>query len=118
MKKIYKPIQIEIDNEESDDGFFSLGFVFNFDIDVVPHNIGMCRDFIENPDSLYIEADDQIYGFNTKNIKYHIEDFILKVILEDENKFYWDGSKSILIELNKDKIAEVVSCLESMFDGL
>lgn len=118
MKKIYKPIQIEIDNEESDDGFLSLGFIFNYDTHVVPHYISICRDFIENPDFLYLETDDQIYGFYTKNIKYHIEGFILKVTLEDKNKFYWSDSKSILIELNKNKITEVISCLESMFNGL
>ncbi|MBF7091910.1 hypothetical protein IUY40_10200 [Flavobacterium sp. ALJ2] len=118
VKKTYKPIQIDIDNEESDDRFFSLGFTFNFDSNIIPHNIGFCRDFIENPNFIYIEADDQIHGFNTKAVSYNIEKFILTLTLLDKNKFYWDGSKSISIELDESNIGDVILCLKFIFDGL
>lgn len=117
MKKIYKPIYIKIDNEESDVGFFSLAFIFNFNNKGIPHYLVMCRDFFENRDALYLEVDDQIYGFSTKNINYHVDDSILKLMLTDEKEFYWDGSKFIFIEISKDKIAQVCSCLESVFSG-
>ncbi len=118
IKKIYKPIQIDIDNEESDDRFFSLGFTFNFDSNTIPHNIGVCRDFIENPSFIYIEADDQIHGFNTKTASYNIENFILTLTLLDKNKFYWDSSKSVSIELDESNIKDITLCLKSIFDGL
>lgn len=118
VNEIYKPIQIDIDNEVSDDGFFSLGFTFNFDNSIVPHNIGICRDVIENPGFLYIEPDDQVYGFNTKEARCSIDGCVLTLTLLDNNKFYWNGSKSISIELDENNIDDVMLCLNSIFDDL
>ncbi|EAZ0459790.1 hypothetical protein QWQ33_003962 [Salmonella enterica] len=117
MNKIYIPIRTDIDNEDSDDGYFSLGFVFNYDDDIIPHNIGLCRDELEGePDSIYIEADDQIYGFRTKKAKYSISDNLLTLTLLDENVFYWDKSKIINIKIDKNEVDEIEECLKSIFN--
>ena len=116
MEKILNPIEVAIDNEDSDDGFFSVGFILNYDVEQVPHNIGLCRDVYENPDSIYVEPDDQIYGFRTRNATFTVDDLILTISLHDENKFYWDGSKSVKIKLDPKKKADAVACLRRIFD--
>lgn len=117
MNKIYIPIRMDIDNEDSDDGYFSLGFVFNYDDKTIPHNIGLCRDKLEGgPDYIYIEADDQIYGFRTKKAKYSIGNNILTLTLLDENVFYWDKSKTVNIKIDEHEIDEIEECLKSIFN--
>lgn len=113
MNKIYMPIQVNIeieDKEGIDDNYFSIGFVFNQDI---PHHIGLYSD--ELMDSIYIEADDQIYGFETKEAEYSINDKVLKLILLDENVFYWDNFKVIQIKIEENRIDEVDKCLKLIF---
>lgn len=116
MGKIYKPIQIEIDNEESDDGFYSIGFIFNFDPNIVPHNIGLCRDAMENPENIYVEADDQIHGFYTQSTSYDIQGTQLTILLNDDKDFYWNHSKSIVIEIPMEQVEEVENCLMAILD--
>jgi len=117
MGTTYIPIEIEIDNEDSDDGVFSLLLQFNYDVNVVPHYIVLGRDELESddPNSIYVETDDQIHGFHTKNIKYSINDNILSFLLLDEHVFYWDSSREINIKIDENKIDEIKECLESMF---
>ena len=101
MKTIYLPIDIDIDIEYTDEGVFSLLLQFNYDVNVVPHYIVLGRDELESddPNSIYVETDDQIYGFHTKHINYSIYDNILTFLLLGENVFYWDNSKEINIKL-------------------
>ncbi|NIE78606.1 hypothetical protein F3J45_29730 [Pantoea sp. Ap-967] len=116
MNKLYVPIRIDIDNENSDDGYFSLGFVFDHDDKITPHNIGLCRNEQEGEaNSIYIEADDQIYGFTTNKAGYSINNNILTLTLLDSNFFYWDKSKTISIKINEEEIDEIEKCLISIF---
>ena len=113
--KTYIPIHVEVDNEDSDDGFFSIGFVFNYDPTQAPHNLGLCRDASENPDNIYFEPDDQIHGFNTQKARFSIDGSILELELLDQNVFYWDSSKIIRIAIPDDQIDDVKQCLISIF---
>jgi len=117
MSKIYTPIEADIDNEDSDDGYFSLGFIFNYDNNIIPHYMGLCRDELEGePNTIYIETDDQIYGFKTKKAEYSINNGILTITLLDENFFYWDKSKVINIKIDQNEIDVIEKCLESIFN--
>lgn len=113
--KVYNPIEVEVDNEDSDDGFFSIGFIFNYDENTKPHNVGLCRDAIEDPTKIYIEADDQIYGFYTKNAQFFLDGSILNLKLLDQNIFYWDKSQTFFVELPIEKIEAIKQCLSSIF---
>lgn len=113
--KTYKPIAVAIDNEESDDGFFSVGFIFNYDPATIPHNIALCRDTIEDPTTIYIEPDDQIYGFSTRSARFSLNNSILTLEILDKNTFYWNGSKVVNIEISSDQRDIINQCLARIF---
>lgn len=114
MSIVHKPIEVYIDNEDFDDGFYNLGFVMNREVGVLPHHVGLCRDFIEEPDYVYIEADDQIYGFLTNQISYEIKGTLLTITLLDEHVFYWNKEKTFTVEFDIINSKEIKHCLEVM----
>ncbi len=114
MSEILKSSEIYIDNQESDDGYYSIGFLIDRKEAGEPNNIGFCRDDLEDPGWIYVEADDQIHGFKTKSITFSFEGLILSVELLDDNKFYWNGEKSFKISILEDKLRDVEEFLECM----
>ncbi|WP_081025923.1 hypothetical protein [Ralstonia solanacearum] len=116
MSHVLRPIEVLVDDESDDDGFFSVVFTFNFDVSCIPHNIGLCRDEFEDPGVVYIEPDDQIHGFKTQNVSFSINDLILSISLLDENRFYWDGSKEVRIQIDPEDLVEVEKCMRKIFD--
>ncbi|WP_081025766.1 hypothetical protein [Ralstonia solanacearum] len=116
MSNVLRPIEVLVDDEGSDDGFFSVGFTFNSDVSCIPHNIGLCRDEFEDPGVVYIEPDDQIHGFKTKHASFSINDFILRISLLDENRFYWDGSKEVSMQIDPENLVGVEKCMRKIFD--
>ena len=115
MSEILKSSEIFLDNQESDDGYYSAGFLIDRKEAGEPNNNGFCRDDLEDPGWIYVEADDQIYGYKTKSIKFNFEGSVLSVDLIDNNKFHWNGGKSFKILIPEDKIRDVEECLGCMF---
>jgi hypothetical protein len=113
---IHQPVAIDIDHEESDEGFFSLRFTFGDDAGI-PRHIAICRDLVDSepPYPLYIEADDQIHGFYTAHAQYAMNGTVLTLTLLDDNRFYWDDSQSTRIDIDPDRLEEVTSCLRELF---
>lgn len=116
MVDILKASEIYLDNEESDDGYYSAGFLIDKKEAGAPNNVGFCRDEVEDPGWIYVEADDQIYGFKTKRIKFSFEDSVLIVELLDGNKFYWNNGKILKILIPDSRIKEVADCLSCIFE--
>lgn len=116
MSGFYVPIRVDVDNGDTDESYFSLGFVFGHTAAVVPHNIGLCRDELEgDPGSIYIEADDQVHGFTTKAAKYSIDAGVLTITLLDENFFYWDESKVVNIKISSEDAGAIEGCMSNIF---
>lgn len=118
MDDILKSLRADVDNQESDDGYFSLGFLIEQERAGLPYNIGLCRDEIEDPGCLYIEAEDQIHGFTTKRARYAIHENVLAIELLDDHVFHWSGSKVVRIIVPEGQAQEVAACVASMFSGI
>ena len=50
MQTIYTPIEIQVDDEASDDGFYDVFFRFSFDAKTTPRYVCLCRNALEAPD--------------------------------------------------------------------
>ena len=116
MTPPYKPAAIHIDNDDEEDGFYSIGFFFNPESDNAPKHLGLCRDIEENPDEVYIEADDQIYGFHTQSASFEMHGTVLTISLADDNRFYWSDLATVDIDIPQEDINSILSCLRSIFD--
>ena len=75
----------------------------------------MCRDEVESPGDIYIETDDQIHGFHTTNATYAIINQVLTICLNDNNVFYWNGSKTIKIYICDERLNDASKCLKRIF---
>ncbi|TYD32336.1 hypothetical protein CEK63_18490 [Xanthomonas sontii] len=115
---ILKSLRVDVDNQESDDGYFSLGFLIDQEHAGLPYNIGLCRDEIEDPGCLYIEVDDQIHGFATRRARYAFNGNVLAIELLDDHVFHWTGSKVVKIIVPEGQAQQVAACVASMFSGI
>lgn len=110
------PTSIQIDKEFQDDGLFAI--TFYFEKDRIPYYITVCRDEYEEPDAVYVEAEDQIHSFKSSTIRYALCDAILTFDLSEdkENAFFWTRSKIVDIVLCQNDIHDVKICLERLFE--
>ncbi|MFT0212932.1 hypothetical protein VQ643_10010 [Pseudomonas sp. F1_0610] len=113
---VLQPIDIHLDAEDSDDDFFNLGFEFDRALGVKPDYLCLCRDFYEAPEFLYIEAEDQIFGFYTQKASFTIERCILTIRLHDQQVFHWNQAQQVQIALDPKQLEQVRDCLVCMFD--
>jgi len=125
MDDILQSLRADVDNQQSDDGYFSLGLLIEQERPGLPYNIGLCRDEIEDPGCLYIEADDQIHGFTTTQARCAfdwnvlvIEWNVLVIELLDDHVFHWSGSKVVRISVPDEQVQEVAACVPCMFPGI
>lgn len=107
-----KPASVQIDQE--DDAFFSITFWF-YD-DVVGY-ISLIRDNDENPDAMYIECTDQIYGFEINSLLFSFIDNELILELENGKTFNFDNSSKVCIHLNKEDKERVASITNTIVKG-
>lgn len=95
------PIKCQFDTQEEDDGFYGVTYYFpdEYIEQNLPHYIAICRDEMEDPESLYIECDNQKNGFTTNQIAYSFHGNVLTLTLgEDSNYFFpWRKEKEFSI---------------------
>lgn len=118
MDDILQSLRADVDNQQSDYGYFSLGLLIEQERPGLPYNIGLCRDEIEAPGCLYIEADDQIHGFTTTQARYAFDGNVLVIELLDDHVFHWSGSKAVRISVPEEQVQEVAACVACMFSGI
>lgn len=112
---LLKPQQIQVDDEVTDKDFFSLAFHFDSQ-EGAPDYLLLCRDYYENPEMLYIEVQDQSFGFNSCRCYYFVENYILTISLCDEHRFACLDSSTLAIELSAQQLAQISHCLERLFN--
>ena len=108
--------EVFVDNQNSDDGFFSIGFIFG--VGGIPYNLGFCLDTLESPSNIYVEPDDQKYGFSVKELSFTKNEDIICFKLGTGGVFYWDKSNEICIKIPESDIDSVISCIEDMLKNL
>ena len=93
-----KPIKIQIDSDQEDDGLYGITFWF-FDDEI--GYISFSRDDFEDPNRIYVEYTDQKNGFFIEKIEYSIKNKILELNLVGGAEFYFNKSPLVKIELNE-----------------
>lgn len=102
-----KPTKIQFDTDFEEDGLFSI--TFWFDKYKIPSYLSIAKDEMEDPDFVYIEAEDQKFGFKSADLTYSINAYGIKLTFAKESNsyFYWDKSKEIEIEINENDLENV-----------
>ena len=110
-----KVARAKIDEEFEDDGLFSV--TFWMDHGQVPSYVSIARDEMEDPDSVYFEAEDQIHGFKTKGLSYSItgNEVTLDLSGDPTRAFFWDNSKLIRLDISNNDLASVSESLKKIF---
>ncbi|KNC90721.1 hypothetical protein GM31_03385 [Trabulsiella odontotermitis] len=93
-------LKVQVDKDIEDDGLY----IVTLWVDLTPPRyISVSRDAYEEPDVIYIEAQDQIYGKKTTNLRYSISDSILRLYFlpGSEVFFHWNNSSEVLIKINE-----------------
>jgi hypothetical protein len=106
-----KPVRIQFDTDFADDGLYSITFWFQNS--EVPSYVSLAKDEIEDPECSYIEAEDQKYGFKATDLSYTIIDDTLGLSFsaDSDNRFFWNKSKYIEIEIPVHELKNVELCL-------
>ena len=107
-----RPVSVQVDQE--DDAFFSITFWF-YD-DVIGY-ISLMRDNDNNPDVLYIECTDQIYGFEINSLLFIFIDNKLILELENGKTFKFDNSPKVCICLKEEDKERVASIINTIVNG-
>lgn len=115
MRFDMEALNVLVDKDFEDDGLYAVTLWVNLD---PPRYISISRDEFEDPDIIYIEAQDQIYGKKTTNLKYLLSGSILKLyfIPESTEVFHWNHSQEVSININESTKYEIHSTLKKIFD--
>jgi len=102
-----KPARIQLDTDFEEDGLYSITFWFQNS--ELPSYLSLARDEIEDPEFSYIEAEDQKYGFRANDLSFTInrENVGLSFSANSDNKFFWNESKYIEIEVPANELKKV-----------
>lgn len=109
-----KALKILVDKDYEDDGLYAITIWVDFE---PLRYISISRDVFEEPDVIYIEAQDQIFGRKTTSLNYSISDFELKLYFSPSSDeiFHWSKSREVSIEINKDDRDIIQQTLKSIF---
>lgn len=101
MRFNMKALKILVDKDYEDDGLYAV--TIWVDLESLRY-ISVSRDAFEEPDVIYIEAQDQIFGKKTTNLNYYISDFELKLYFspDSDEVFHWSGGQEVSIKINKE----------------
>lgn len=101
-----KATEVRVDSEFEADGLFGVTLW----VDCTPPGyVSICRDELEKPDSIYVEAQDQKYGFATDQILLQWRNSTL-VIQHPEGapwRFHWSVDDVVEIDIPESDVQEV-----------
>lgn len=109
-----KTLKVQVDKDVEDDGLY----VVTLWVDLTPPRyISISRDAYEEPGVMYIEAQDQIYGKKTTNLRYSISDSILRLyfLSGSGEVFHWNNSLEVLIKINDGDWEVMQESFENIF---
>jgi hypothetical protein len=109
-----KALKVLIDKDFEDDGLYAVTLWVDSE---PPRYISISRDAFEEPKFVYVEAQDQIYGKKTKNLKYSLYDSALDLYFlpDSEDCFHWNNSRKVSIEIDKGDRDAMQSTLKNIF---
>lgn len=116
MQRIYQPLDIYLDNETARPDVFTMVFTFSFSGNTPPRSLLLSRGPEDPPGTVWIQPDDEEHGFHARNVGWRTEGLLLTVELTDGNRFYWDGSTSMTIEMMESRVAGINSCLGTIVE--
>ncbi|MBB5018569.1 hypothetical protein HNQ59_001858 [Chitinivorax tropicus] len=101
-----KTTHVKADKEFEDDGLYCITIWVE---EFPPRYISISYDEIEEPESIYIEAEDQKYGFKVPSIDLTLNDSSLKIGLGNDTAyhFHWTNQRCITITLTAEEIEEI-----------
>lgn len=115
MPRIYSPLDIYLDNESDRPDVFTMVFTFSFSGNTPPRSLLLSRGPEDPPGSVWIQPDGPEHGFHARDVRWESDGLLLTIMLAGGDRFYWDQSKSMTIELYETRVDGVKSCLTSIF---
>lgn len=115
MPRIYSPLDIYLDNETGRPDVFTMVFTFSFSGTTPPRSLLLSRGPEDPPGTVWIQPDDPGHGFHAEDVRWESDGLLLTITLAGEDRFYWDRSRSMTIELFETRLDGVTSCLGSIF---
>ncbi|ELY2739324.1 hypothetical protein NNQ28_16970 [Cronobacter dublinensis] len=110
-----KALKVLVDKDFEDDGLYAVTLWVDLE---PPRYISISRDVFEEPDVIYIEAQDQIYGKKTINLRYSISDLVLRLYFtqDADERFHWNNRQDVSISIDKENWDEMLPTLNNIFD--
>lgn len=115
MTRIYSPLDIYLDTETGQPDVFTMVFTFSFSGNTPPRSLLLSRGPEDPPGTVWIQPDDPRHGFSASDVRWESDGLLLSITLSGEDRFYWDHSQVMTIELFETRIEGVKSCLSSIF---
>ncbi|WP_227430526.1 hypothetical protein [Psychrobacter sp. I-STPA6b] len=120
---IYIKQTIQIEHDFEDESLYIITFWLEND---PLRYLCLARDYSENPNQIYIEFLDQIYGFETNKAKFLLENQIMHhsftLYLDREldflNLHFLNNDNKITIQLDTCDLSAITKTLAKIFDGL
>lgn len=116
MEHIYSPLDIYLDTETERPDVFTMVFTFSFSANTPPRSLLLSRGPEDPPGTVWIQPDDEEHGFSARDVRWETDGLLLTITLSGEDRFYWDRSRSMTIELFESRVDGVSSCLGSIFE--
>lgn len=113
---IHTPLDIYLDTHAAEQDVFTLVFTFSFSANTPPRSLLLSRGPEDPPGRVWIQPDDETHGFLARDVVWSLDGLLLTIVLSGEDCFYWDGSRSMTIELMESRVHGVNSCLGEIFD--
>lgn len=113
---IYTPLDIYLDTEGVAQGVFTMVFTFSFSTNTPPRSLLLSRGPEDPAGAVWIQPDDEEHGFLARDVAWSVDGLLLTIALSDGDRFYWDGSQAMTIELMETRAGGVTSCLGSIFE--
>ena len=116
MDRIYSPLDIYLDNETDRPDVFTMVFTFSFSGNTPPRSLLLSRGPNDPAGTVWIQPDDEEHGFQAADVQWRVDGLVLTITLSGEDRFYWDGSRTMRIELFETRVDGINSCLSSIFE--
>lgn len=113
---IHTPLDIYLDTHAAEQDVFTLVFTFSFSANTPPRSLLLSRGPEDPPGRVWIQPDDESHGFLARDVVWSLDGLLLTIVLSGEDCFYWDGSRSMTIELLETRATGVSNCLATLLE--
>ncbi|GAB3692199.1 hypothetical protein [Corynebacterium nasicanis] len=116
MPPIYSPLDIYLDTETERADVFTMVFTFSLSTNTPPRSLLLSRGPEDPAGTVWIQPDDEDHGFLARDVRWETDGLLLTITLSGEDRFYWDESQAMTIELFETRVDGVHSCLSTIFE--